>query len=614
MNRARPSRLVGLAACLVVAGVLAGVGGVGLEAGWLSGLRARSSDAIVFPRGEAAPEVVVVGVDARSVTEQRQAWPWSRDTQADLVAKIAAAGARVVVVDIVLAPAGVGDDRLAAALASVPSVIGAAVEVPTGLDKQWSAIGVLLAANMIEPEQAFSSVAEVGHTAVTPDGDDGVTRRLPLVVEYDRRFRPGLALSALALSEGMAPVATVRPGAVQIGTRTIPTDERHQLRVSYAEELAGTDTSLIISATDVLNDRLSSDAMRDKVVFIGVTDPVAGDRLLTPVAKRSGMAGVLVHANAYSTMANRYYLTDASATETVAWMFALAAIVALLTVIVRLWVGVVAGAVFIAGFVLLAIGRADDGTVLDVVFPTLAILLALLASAGVRELFVDRQRRRISSLFAQYVPPRVARELVGDQRASGLLDGQRLEVTVLFCDIRGFTPVTAALSPSQIRELLDSYYTVLSQVVLDHSGTVLRYTGDEILAAFGAPIESTDHADRAVACAVAMHAARSTLAARLADSGLPPLDYGIGVQTGEVVSAVMGSAIRRQYAVIGTPLTLGSRLCSQARAGETVVAAETWGELTGEPPSAESFTTELKGRAEAAQLYRISSATSPANP
>jgi adenylate cyclase len=304
-------------------------------------------------------------------------------------------------------------------------------------------------------------------------------------------------------------------------------------------------------------------------------------------------------------MANRNYLTNASSAETVLWMFVLAALVSLLTVVVRLWVGVVAAGISISGFVLLAIARADRGTVLDVVYPTLAVLVALLASAALREVLVDRQRRRISSLFAQYVPPRVARELVGDQRSSGLLDGQRLDVTVLFCDIRGFTPLTAPLSPPQIRELLDSYYSVLSRVVLDHTGTVLRYTGDEVLAAFGAPIESDDHAERAVRCAIAMHAARGALAAQLQQSGLPALDYGIGVQTGDVVSAVMGSAIRRQYAVIGTPLTLGSRLCSQARAGETVVSSETWNRLAGAPPSAEQFTAELKGRDEAAVLYRI---------
>ena len=161
MKYGRTSRLTGrVAAWVVVAASIAALGAAGLGAGWLSGLRARSSDAIVFPRGPVAPELVVVGVDARSVAEARQSWPWTRDTQADLIAKIAAAGARVVVLDIVLAPSGTGDDRLAEALASMPSVVGVGIEAEVEPARQWSPQGVLLAGNTIEPERAFAAVRD----------------------------------------------------------------------------------------------------------------------------------------------------------------------------------------------------------------------------------------------------------------------------------------------------------------------------------------------------------------------------------------------------------------------------------------------------------------------
>lgn len=139
--------------------------------------------------------------------------------------------------------------------------------------------------------------------------------------------------------------------------------------------------------------------------------------------------------------------------------------------------------------------------------------------------------------------------------------------------------------------------------MLDRGGTVLRYTGDEILAVFGAPLATAGHARHALTCAIAMHAAEARLGEQLGELGLPP--RGIGVQTGEVVSAVMGSDIRRQYAMVGTPLTLGSRLCSQARTGETLVPAETWNELGAAPPVAEELTLALEGRDEPAVLYRI---------
>lgn len=604
MDRRRFGRfLTGLAIAASIAGLVA----LGLDAGWLESLRARSSDAVVFPRRSAAEEVAVVAIDARSVAARQAPWPWTRDAQADLVTAITAAGATVVVLDVVLAPATDSDDRLAAALRETRSVIAAAVESTTADDRQWTDQGVLIATNVIAPEPRFAEVASVGHSAVTPDGSDGVTRRVPLVIESDRRFLPALSIAALAKLDGVAPQVTVRDNAVQIGQRAIPTDERHQLRVSYSASLSDDGDLAVVSAIDVLEGRVG-DRLRNKVVFVGVTDPIAGDRFLTPIAKRSGMAGVLVHANAFHTISTRTYLAEADDAEVVAWAFALALLVSLVVLLLKPWVGAVVAIGAAAAFVVFVIARADRGTIVDVAFPVLATAAALVLTALVRELLVDRQRRQLATLFGQYVPPSVAREVVGDARASGVLDGRSMHVTVLFCDIRNFTPLTAPLEPPQIRVLLDTYYSVLSGVVLAHGGTVLRYTGDEILAVFGAPRASLDHAVDAVRAAMALHASQADLADRLASAGLPAFGYGIGLQSGEVVSAVMGSEVRRQYAVIGSPLTLGARLCAEAREGEIVVSHETFSALDN-PPPAESFIASLKGRTEPVVAYRIVSAS-----
>ncbi len=601
MQRRRIHRFV---IAVLIAASISGITAVAIGNGWLEALRLRTSDALVFPRGDASPDVAVVAIDARTLAAYDRPWPWPRDAQADLVTAVDKAGSRVIVLDVLLAPATDGDDRLRAALQATPSVIAAGVESTTERDLQWTAEGVLIATNLITPAPRFADAALVGHSAVTPDGSDGVTREVPLVVEAERRFVPALVVAALARLDDVAPQVTVRRRSIQIGTRVIPTNSRHQLRVSYSASLSGEDDEAVVSAVDVLAGR-AGDRLRDKIVFVGVTDPIAGDRHLTPIAKRSGMAGVFVHANAFHTISSATYLTTGSSTEVAAWAFVLALLIALVTMYVRPWIAAITAIVASAGFLVTVVARADRGTIVDATFPLLAVITSLLFGALAREVLVDRQRRALSALFAQYVPPEVAREVVGDARTSGILDGERLQVTVLFCDIRGFTPLTEGLEPSQIRELLDVYYTVLSDVVFHHGGTVLRYTGDEILAVFGAPVVSDDHANEAVRAAIALHDARTALNERLGAAGLPALDYGIGVQSGAVVSAVMGSAVRRQYAVIGTALTLGARLCAEARAGETVVASETFAAVD-DPPHADSFSTNLKGRAQAATLFRIS--------
>jgi adenylate cyclase len=176
---------------------------------------------------------------------------------------------------------------------------------------------------------------------------------------------------------------------------------------------------------------------------------------------------------------------------------------------------------------------------------------------------------------------------------------------VLFCDIRGFTPITGTLDPPQVRTLLDCYYDVLSRVILEHGGTVLRYVGDEVYAVFGAPIPSRDHAATAVTCAGAMQGAQPEMNRRLGDAGIPPVSYGIGINTGDLVSTVVGSDVRRQYAVIGNSVNLGARLCAEAAAGEIVLSQTTFDDLDAKPSACSEFTTTLKGIEGTPTLYRI---------
>ena len=165
------------------------------------------------------------------------------------------------------------------------------------------------------------------------------------------------------------------------------------------------------------------------------------------------------------------------------------------------WMAAIVTVAAAAGWLLLRRVLAGAECLLDPVRPSLAAVVAfttLVVSAGVRQVL---QRRRLAKLFSQYVPPDVARDLIESGRAETAQAGERLLVSVLFCDLRGFTPTVARLSPADVRELLDRYYETYSQVVFQHGGTVLQYTGIEIFAVFGGPLPRSDHADAALACA-----------------------------------------------------------------------------------------------------------------
>ena len=144
-------------------------------------------------------------------------------------------------------------------------------------------------------------------------------------------------------------------------------------------------------------------------------------------------------------------------------------------------------------------------------------------------------------------------------------------MTVVFCDIRNFTALTASLSPARVRELLDQYYEYLVARIHRHRGTVMQFVGDEVFAVFGAPLPDDRGAAEAVRCAVAMQDEVDALDDRLTDAGLPRVGFGIGVHRGSVVAAHVGTEDRRQYAVVGEAVIVGARLCEWAGAGQIVL-------------------------------------------
>jgi adenylate cyclase len=182
-------------------------------------------------------------------------------------------------------------------------------------------------------------------------------------------------------------------------------------------------------------------------------------------------------------------------------------------------------------------------------------------------------------------------------------------VAVLFCDLRGFTTMAESLEPGEVRDVLNAYYRATTRIVFDHGGTVMQYVGDEVFAVFGAPIPQAEAAATALRCAVAMQAAAGGLNEQLAGRGLPPVAYGIGLHRGQVVAAHVGNEIRRQYAVVGDPVNVGSRLCGQARAGEVVVS-DTVLDHAGGPLAVEPLgPLPLKGKRQPVQAFRVAAGT-----
>jgi adenylate cyclase len=256
-------------------------------------------------------------------------------------------------------------------------------------------------------------------------------------------------------------------------------------------------------------------------VLIGVTDANLAGSSRAPVGPGGELASVYIHANALNTMLTGAYLRPVPVWETLVWVLTLAMVVALLASRLPLWLTPLP-AVAVAGlYILVAAARFGTGGIMDLPRPLAAVGAAFVAAVLVRAALELRQRHHVTRLFSQYVPAAVAGQLLREDRVEAAAAGERLQVAVLFCDLRGFTPIAETLAPSEVRDLLDAYYLATTRIVFEHGGTVMQYVGDEVFAVFGAPIPDLDCAAKAVRCARAIQDEAPRLGARLEAAGCP---------------------------------------------------------------------------------------------
>ena len=187
---------------------------------------------------------------------------------------------------------------------------------------------------------------------------------------------------------------------------------------------------------------------------------------------------------------------------------------------------------------------------------------------------LEKSQRFIKNTFGRYLSTEIVSKLL--DKPDGLdMGGQLQTVTILMADIRGFTTISESLPPQKVVKVLNNYLGTMAEIIMAHDGTVDEFIGDAILALFGAPVAKADDSARAIACALAMQAEMDAINARNIADGLPSIDIGIGINTGEVVAGNIGSKKRAKYGVVGHAVNVTSRIEDQTLPGEILVAKST---------------------------------------
>jgi len=215
-----------------------------------------------------------------------------------------------------------------------------------------------------------------------------------------------------------------------------------------------------------------------------------------------------------------------------------------------------------------------------------------------------REKEMIKRAFTRYVAREVVEEILKDPERMSL-KGERREVTVLFCDVRGFTPLSERLSPEEVVSLLNDFYTLAIETTFKHDGTLDKFMGDAVMAIFGAPIPHPDHSVRAVQTALAMREGIAGLNERRALLGKESVAIGIGVSAGEVVAGTVGTEDRMEYTVIGDSVNLAARLESNAKPGQILISARTWELVRDAVETRPLGPIKVKGKEEQVEVYEV---------
>jgi adenylate cyclase len=215
-----------------------------------------------------------------------------------------------------------------------------------------------------------------------------------------------------------------------------------------------------------------------------------------------------------------------------------------------------------------------------------------------------REKDAIKRAFSRYVAREVVTEILKDPDKI-VLTGERREVTVLFCDVRGFTSISERLSPEEVVSLLNAFYTLMIDATFKHDGTLDKFLGDGVMAVFGAPIFHSDHSVRALRTALAMQAGIRELSARRVAEGKAPLKIGIGVNAGSAVAGNVGTEARMEYTVIGDSVNLAARLESYAKAGQILISGDTYALVKHAIDGRKLGPMKVRGKEDEIDVYEV---------
>ena len=471
-----------------------------------------------------------------------------------------------------------------------------------------------------------TGAANAGHFNPLVD-DDGVSRRVPMLMEYKGGYYEAFSLAIVRLYLGMQDAARNNKTALtlpkvltgsapepfikgsytglewlEVGKLRIPVDDEVAALVPYRGPRG---SFPYFSLADVWFDKVPVERLKGRIALIGTSAPSLVDLRSAPVD--SVYPGVEIHANLVAGMLDgKLKHKPAYMLGAEVLLLALGGVV--LTLLIPMLAPLWASAATVSGMALITLLDIGVWSYAGLVLPLAASVLMTVTLYTVNMAygyFVEtRSKRQFTELFGQYVPP----ELVGimaEDPEQYTMAPKSTDLTILFSDVRGFTSISEALSPEHLREYINEYLTDMSNIIRGkYRGTLDKYIGDAIMAFWNAPVEDKDHPRNGVLAALEMLRECGTLNEKFTARGWPTLKIGIGVNSGNVRVGDMGSKERRAYTAMGDAVNVASRLEGRTKYyGVGILVGEATRTLVKDVVFKEIDKIKVKGKDEAITIY-----------
>lgn len=601
--------------------------------------------------------VVIAAIDEKSLDKFGQ-WPWSRTTLAKITDRLTELGAAAIAFDVIFAepdrssPIAVAanlppdpqydaarmqltalpdpDAEFAAALARAPSVLAFAYADDVQL-KGRPPIDYDYSVTVIGPEGAKPAVLaqvrggayaalplpqlmEAAHglgeiQAGEPDLD-GVVRRIPMVVRVGQELFNTFAGDVLRVGVGgqTAQVKVTADGYIdkmRIGEAILPVNERGELLLYDT----GLQPDRRVSLADIFGTNFDPQQVAGRLVLIGATAIGFQDIRTTPITPY--MPGVEVHAQTLEQILTSRYLTRSYDADDIEQYYLGGFGIVLLFFLYRR--SAIAGTVVLVAAIVVTIGAswyqfAEKGYLFDPIYPALAATAMFGGGTLVNYLRTESEKKFLRHAFGQYLSPVLVDRL--SQHPDQLkLGGELRELTVMFCDIRGFTKISEALDPQELTQLMNSFLTPMTKLIQDREGTIDKYIGDCIMAFWNAPLDVPDHAEKAILAALDMRAGLKNLNELLAiaatqEKPAVEIRIGIGLNSGTGSVGNMGSDQKFNYTVFGDAVNIASRLEALSPAyGIGLVVGEDTAESASSLALLELDRVRVKGKVLPVQIF-----------